>query len=337
MLEIIRPSAPFYVQFEVTDACNHRCFFCYNEAARSRGAQLSTDEAKRLLDQMREAGVFSVNFNGGEPLSRPDFFELAEHAKTLGFDIHLNTNATLIDDDTADRLAGLFPSLCTSALAATPEKHDKLVGGVPGAFMRMQAGVNRVLKRGMMVEVNVCTFKGNYQELFDIAAVMARPGVHVFCVTRYIMASPTGADQVLGVPETLEVLSSLERIKQELPTYNEVKLPGPVPYCELPPEHHARLQAWNTPCQAGYGLCRISPQGDMTPCPLSDHKIGNIREQGFSALWQSSRWDSFTHIEHLPTACRKCEDLQSCRGGCIYYDDCLVACGHTPQTRKWIS
>ena len=124
MCEIVRPSAPFYVQFEVTDACNHRCFFCYNEAARSRGTQLSTVEAKRLLDQMREAGVFSVNFNGGEPLSRPDFFELAEHAKTLGFDIHLNTNATLIDEDTADRLAGLFPSLCTSVLAATPEKHE---------------------------------------------------------------------------------------------------------------------------------------------------------------------------------------------------------------------
>ncbi len=68
-LEMFRPAAPFYVQFEVTEACNHRCFFCYNNAMRDVAKELDTDEAKAVLDQMRTAGVFSINFNGGEPLS----------------------------------------------------------------------------------------------------------------------------------------------------------------------------------------------------------------------------------------------------------------------------
>lgn len=331
---LYRPSAPFYVQFEVTDRCNHRCFFCYNETARSSGAPLSTLEAKKLLDQMRESGVFSVNFNGGEPLLRDDFFELARYAKKLGFDLHLNTNATCIDDRAAGMLAELFPSLCTSVLAATAERHDALVG-VRGAYRRMRQGLERVLRHGMRAEINVCTFKGNYRELCDIARELAHPGVHVFCATRYILASGEGSGQVLEPSETIAVLDSLERIAAEFPTYREVKLPGPVPYCELPPEQWPRLRRWNTPCQAGFGLCRISPQGDMTPCPLSDMSMGNVRRESFAALWRSPRWNAFAAMEHLPPACRGCAELKSCRGGCVYYDQCLLAHGRKPQTRKW--
>lgn len=334
MPEIIRPSAPFYVQFELTETCNHRCFFCYNGALRQAGTQLDTDQCKRLLDEMRAAGVFSVNFNGGEPLTRPDFFDVARHAKSLGFDIHLNTNATLITERMADSLAELFPSLCTSVLAASPMRHDALVGSL-GAFDRMRQGVDRVLRRGVKVEINVCTFKGNYAELFDIANVMAQEGVHVFCVTRYIMVSPRESEHVLGVAETIAVLDALDRIRTELPTYAEVKLPGPVPYCELPPEQRERLRHWNTPCQVGYGLCRISPVGSMTPCPLSDHVIGNVLERSFAELWADPAWGRYARVEHLPANCRSCSDLESCRGGCVYYDDCLHANGRTPKTLKW--
>ncbi|EGY25921.1 hypothetical protein DA2_1841 [Desulfovibrio sp. A2] len=301
---------------------------------RADGGQLSTDQCKHLLDQMREAGVFSINFNGGEPLTRPDFFDIARHAKALGFDIHLNTNGTLISDQVADQLAQCFPSLCTSVLAAAEQRHDELVGSF-GAFGRMRQGVRRVLERGMKVEINVCTFKGNYAELYDIARVMAEPGVHVFCVTRYIMVSSAGSEHVLGVPETISVLDSLDRIKRDLPTYAEVKLPGPVPYCELPDEYRDRLRQWNTPCQVGYGLCRISPQGLMTPCPLSDNVIGNVLDTPFAALWGNTAWKRYEQVQHLPANCRECEELESCRGGCVFYDDCLHACGHTPGTFKW--
>jgi radical SAM protein with 4Fe4S-binding SPASM domain len=207
--------------------------------------------------------------------------------------------------------------------------------GCLGAFQRMRAGVDRVIARGMKVEINVCTFQGNYTDLFDIARVMAQDGVHVFCVTRYIMVAPEGADHVLNAPQTIAVLDALERIKAELPTYAEVKLPGPVPYCELPPEQWDRLRHWNTPCQVGYGLCRISPVGCMTPCPLSDDVVGNVRERSFAALWADSAWARYVRLEHLPANCRSCGDLETCRGGCVFYDDSLKSCGHTPKTLKW--
>jgi radical SAM protein with 4Fe4S-binding SPASM domain len=285
---------------------------------------------------MAKIGVFSINFNGGEPLKRPDLLTLAERAKSLGFDIHLNTNATLIDECVADRLARLFPSICTSVLSSVPERHDRFVGA-QHAFDRMRKGVALLLDRGVKIEINVCTFTENCNEVFDIAAIMAAPGVHVFCVTRFILNSLETRHYLLGPNETLRVLDALERIQAELPTYKEVKLPGPVPFCELPAAAKSRLARWNTPCQVGYGLCRISPTGLVTPCPLSDEVMGDVRKTSFADIWRSTNWNRFATVQHLPSACRGCPDLPACRGGCVGYDDNLVRCGLTPQTQKWRS
>ena len=329
-----RPSAPFYIQFEVTDACNHNCFFCYNDTAKYKGDLLSCEEIKLILRQIKEAGVFSINFNGGEPLMRSDIFELLEFASELGFDLHMNTNATLIDDYKAELIAKFLPSVCVSALASNPKIHDDLTGH-PGSFQRMKKGVSLLLKRGVKVEVNVCTFRSNYKDLYNIAKVMAEKDVHVFCVTRYILANPKDINNLLGEKETIEVLDSLECIKNDFPTYQEVKLPGPVPYCELPPNQKERLEKWNTPCQIGFGLCRISPQGIMTPCPISSLYIGDLRKSSFKELWNHKIWNKFESLSHFPEACRLCDDLRSCRGGCIGYDDCLIESGYMPDTRKW--
>jgi len=332
--QIHRLSSPFYVQFEVTDACNHKCFFCYNQVPKEINKLLTTKEIKNILSQMREAGVFSVNFNGGEPLTRPDFFDFTTFAKELEFDLHLNTNATLIDDSSADMIAEIFPSICLSVLSSNEDTHDRLVG-CKGAFRRMKVAAKRLLKRDVKIEVNVCTFRSNYKDLYQIAEVMAQEGVHVFCVTRYIMTDATCKQHILSVNETIEILKTLKKIKNDFSSYKEVKLPGPVPFCELPDHYRSILKEWNTPCQIGYGLCRISPFGIVTPCPLSSYEIGNLREFSFSDLWNHPQWNQFESCNHLPAACRDCKELETCRGGCVGYDDCLVANDMTPSTYKW--
>jgi radical SAM protein with 4Fe4S-binding SPASM domain len=333
-LTMHRPIAPFYVQFEVTWACNHNCFFCYNDPTQSKRSLLTTSEIKDYLRQMREVGVFSINFNGGEPLTRPDFFELAEFAFELGFDLHLNTNGTLVDNQKATQIARFFPSACVSVLASTPKRHNHFVGKKM-AFEQMQSGVSNLLSHGVKVEVNVCTFQSNYHELYDIAKVMAEENVHVFCVTRYILTNKEEQDEVLGYKQTLDVLDSLEQIRKDFNTYKEVKLPGPVPYCELASNQKERLRQWNTPCQMGYGLCRITPNGDVTPCPLSPLVIGNLRNSSFKNLWNHSMWKQYESFHHLPEACHSCEDLAYCRGGCVEYDNDMVNANLIPNTIKW--
>lgn len=265
---------------------------------------------------------------------RPDFFLIAQYAAKLGFDIHLNTNATLIGDTEADLIAELFPSICTSVLSADQLTHDKLVGA-KGAFHKMRQAVSRLLARNVKIEVNVCTFKENYKELYAIARTMAQTGVHVFCVTRFIPATREHIRHTLGKAETTEILDILSRIKNDFPTYAEVKLPGPVPFCELDRDAKDRLANWGIPCQIGYGLCRISPQGDMTPCPLSPYVIGNLCDEDFRTLWRSPKWDRFAQLGHLPMTCHTCEELHACRGGCICYDEAFLRNWIRPDTAKW--
>lgn len=329
-----RPIAPFYVQFELTFTCNHRCFFCYNELGGKTEGELSFDEIKNILDQLQAAGVYSINFNGGEPLLRKDFYEIAHYAHGLGFDLHLNSNGTLIGEREAMEIVKYFPSVCVSVLSSDPEKHDKLTRR-KGAFADVARGIEQLLRQNVKVEINVCAFKDNYKELYDIARLFAKEEVHVFCVTRYILSNPADQGSLLGENETIEILAALEKIANDFPTYKEVKLPGPVPYCELDPEYTAKLKAWNTPCQVGYGLCRISPTGIVTPCPLSEDAIGDLRNSPFLEIWNSPKWNRYAQCEHLTPSCIQCQELSACRGGCIGYDGALEKAGLTPDTEKW--
>ena len=95
-MRINRFKAPLYVQFELTERCNNKCYFCYNPLGRISGEELTTQEIFNILSQLREAGVFRINFNGGEPLMRTDFLQIAEYAYSLGFELHMNPNSTLV-------------------------------------------------------------------------------------------------------------------------------------------------------------------------------------------------------------------------------------------------
>lgn len=330
---LTRCSAPFYVQFEITQKCNNRCFFCYNAIGDVPGQELDCREIKHVLTDMAAAGVFRVNFNGGEPLARPDFFEIAQHAYDRGIEIHMNTNATLITDEIARRLAPLMKSVCVSMLASTPERHDEMAGR-KGAFREVLAGMDALRKQGVGIEVNVCTTMENYRDLYDIGKVAAQHGCYAFCSTRYILTGRSQAHLLLTPEATATLLGILNRIKG-IPGIRDVSLPGPVPFCELPAELFDALAELNVPCQYGYGLCRISATGSVTPCTISSDVIADLRQVSFRDAWNADGWAKYVELKHIPPKCQSCDDLARCRGGCVVYDECLLANGIKPLTRKW--
>src|SRR5436190_1139417 len=99
---------PFLCQWEITCRCNLRCVMCYTDCYNSPANikdELSTAEILRIMDEVALAGCLELVLTGGEPLARPDFFEIYGHAKTKGFLVTLFTNGTLITETIADRLA----------------------------------------------------------------------------------------------------------------------------------------------------------------------------------------------------------------------------------------
>ena len=90
-------SAPLEVHLSVTNACSQRCGHCYMDSGQNDAGELSSAELRRAIDLLAEMGVFHVALGGGEALERPDFFELAAHARERGMVPNLTTNGSLSD------------------------------------------------------------------------------------------------------------------------------------------------------------------------------------------------------------------------------------------------
>src|SRR6478609_217499 len=96
------------VVWNLTRTCNLKCVHCYtNSESKKYPDEVTTEQAKAVLDDLAEFKVPAVLFSGGEPLVRPDLFELAEYARDRGLHVVLSTNGTLIDQETAKRLKEL--------------------------------------------------------------------------------------------------------------------------------------------------------------------------------------------------------------------------------------
>ena len=99
--------APICLTWELTYACNLACVHCLSSSGRRDPRELSTDEAKAVLDELQRLQVFYINIGGGEPMIRKDFFELVDHAVDHGIGVKFSTNGTYLDAVAARRLAAM--------------------------------------------------------------------------------------------------------------------------------------------------------------------------------------------------------------------------------------
>ncbi len=144
-----RMKGPIGVHLQVADRCNHTCAHCYQ--IQGMKGELTLDQVRSVLDDLAQAGVLTLNVSGGEATLRPDLMDILAHARARGFAIRLYTNAFLVDEAMADRLAaaGLL-EVHVSVYSAVGTEHDA-VTRVPGSFERTTAGVRALRVRGVRV------------------------------------------------------------------------------------------------------------------------------------------------------------------------------------------
>lgn len=165
---------PFFCVYFSTLECNYKCRYCpivvESGSERSKKAQeakqkseLTTEQAKYVIDWLKKIGTVGLSFSGGEPLLRMDLEEIALNAKEKHFFNVLNTNASLVTEDRAYSLAKCFDSV-TVSLAGSPETDNKLRGSQ--AYERTTAGI-QILKKHTKLKVNLnfVVNKENYREI----------------------------------------------------------------------------------------------------------------------------------------------------------------------------
>ncbi|PKL61625.1 MAG: radical SAM/SPASM domain-containing protein [Methanomicrobiales archaeon HGW-Methanomicrobiales-2] len=308
-------SGPALISWNVTSHCNLRCAHCYLDAGDSgRNPELTTSEAKMLIDQVTRVGSPVMILSGGEPLLRGDLFEIAEYGTSRGLRMVLGTNGTLIDDRTAVRLgeAGIRKA-AISLDSADPGVHDRF-RGVRGAWSRAVTGIEACREAGIGLQIHTTVTLQNYQELDAITALGENLGVHDF---QFFFLVPTGRGKdVTDIsPERYETL--IRGILQLRADRGLAIRPTCAPqYVRIASEMGLPVAKGERGCIAGIRYCRIDPTGEVTPCPYLPLSLGNIRTTSFAEIWNGS--EVFTNLrsgEALTGKCGRCEYRSTC-GGC---------------------
>jgi radical SAM protein with 4Fe4S-binding SPASM domain len=334
------PGAPFLVVWDVTYSCNLRCKHCYANAGGSSLYELSTNDAKRVIDILSDAGVVSIAWSGGEPLVRPDIFELSRYAWDKGIYISMATNGTILNEYNIDMLwrSGVR-FLQISLDAADPSIHDEF-RGVKGVWGRTLNGIKLAVKKGFFVNVAFTATKYNFRDIPKMIDLLENIGVSWFMLYNFV---PTGRgvdiiEKDLTPDEREELLKylwgELQRrnigLLTTAPYYSRVGLSD---FCGLNneniifPTHFqnanlsgrlVKLTDFIGGCGAGRFYIGLSPDGSIRPCVFLPIKIGNILEIGdrFEDWWKSN--DVLLKLRDkdiLKGKCGICEYRYVC-GGC---------------------
>ncbi len=305
--------APICLTWELTYACNLDCRHCLSSSGRRDPHELTTAEAKALIDEFEAMQVFYVNIGGGEPTIRGDFWEIVDYAVAHHVGVKFSTNGTRITAETARRIAGSdYLDVQISLDGATPEVNDAVRG--EGTFATAVAAMEHLAAagvRGFKLSV-VCT-RHNLPQIDDLKALADRYGAQL----RLTRLRPSGRGaEVWGVLHP--TADQQQMLYQWLLAHGDEVLTG---------DSFFHLAGYGQPlpglnlCGAGRVVCLIDPVGDVYACPFAIHDsflAGNVRGAGgFEHLWRHSELFTSLREPQAAGACGSCSEYDGCRGGCM--------------------
>ncbi|MEN8374235.1 MAG: TIGR04053 family radical SAM/SPASM domain-containing protein [Gemmatimonadota bacterium] len=284
--------APFLVIWETTRSCDLACKHCRAEACPIREPdELSTFEAKKMLDEVREFGPIVFVFSGGDCLKRPDIFELTAHAANLGLRVAATPAATpLADRERLERFrdAGLA-RLAVSIDSASDAIHDDF-RGVPGAWDQAVRVLEEARDAGLSTQINTVVAHHNFDDLEAMAALAERLGIVFWEVFFLVPVGRARPEDVVGADAFERTLRWLHRRGETLPF--DVKATA-APHC-----HRV---AWQEAAKADRAARRAgSPPGAVSatqmPGARRSRHAGRVQRDGIGRARGVNDGDGFVFV-----------------------------------------
>ena len=320
------------VAWEITRSCNLACVHC--RASSLRGpyeGELTTAEGKRLLDEIAGFSSPVIILTGGEPLLRPDVYELAAYGNAKGLRMVLATNATLVTAPVAAKMldAGI-KRVSVSIDGLNAESHDRF-RAVPGAFEGSMAGIEAMKTAGMEFQINTTITRANIDQIEGILELALRLGAaahHIFLLV------PTGRGKDLASQEI-----SPADYEKTLNWFYEKSLTCPIQLKATCAPHYYRIfhqrkkgapapataaargsghpfHTMTRGCMGGSSFCFISHTGQVQPCGYLELDCGQVRERSFTDIWKNSAvFENLRDLNRIQGKCGRCEFIRVC-GGC---------------------
>jgi AdoMet-dependent heme synthase len=329
---------PFIAIWETTQACDLACVHCRACAQPLRSSdELTTAEAKGLIDEIAAMAVPVFVLTGGDPLKRPDVFELVRYAADHNVRISLTPSATpLLTREAIVRLkeAGLA-RLAVSLDGPTAEIHDAF-RRVPGSFQWTMDAVRWAREIGLPVQINTTITRHNLHQIHDVIALLETLDITLWSVFFLV---PTGRGQDIGLLSAEEFEQVFEILYQtaqralfdikstEAQHYRRYLLQRRTEARRQESAHGQKLpQAMATMTADGIGRAPkgindgkgfvfISHRGDVYPSGFLPISGGNIRKQSLSEIYRDSPlFRALRDSKSLQGKCGVCEFREICGG-----------------------
>ncbi len=316
------------VAWETTRNCNLACVHC--RASATSGpytGELDTGAALALLDQIREVAKPIIILTGGEPLLRPDIFEIASHGTQIGLRMVMAPNGTLVTTETASKMVDSgIKRISISLDGASSQTHDRF-RGVPGAFDGAISGIKAAREAGLEFQINTTVTQTNLDQIpkiLSLAEEMGAAAHHIFLLV------PTGrgkyiVDQAIDARQYEDTLNWFydQRDKTRLQLkatcaphyYRILRQRARAEGIKVTFQTHG-LDAVTRGCLAGTGFCFISHRGIVQPCGFLDLNCGDVTRNSFAEIWRNSEiFAKLRDLDSLEGKCGRCQYRRVC-GGC---------------------
>ena len=350
-LDIYPP--PRLIFWETTAGCNLSCIHCRRITIADQLApqDLTTEEAMAMIDDIAAFARPILVLSGGEPLFRPDIFDIAAYSSNAGLIVALATNGTLIDAEVAKHIESCgIRRVSVSFDGADAPTHDLFRGA--GAFEQAMVGISHLRDVGVPFQINTSVARHNIDQMSETLALARRLGataLHLFLLVPVGCGVEIADDQQISPEEYEGVLNWMYDAEMEgdielkatcAPHYFRITRQRQAEerrtgiYRDRPASMHRQKHAGGHPsvhphgndrqamnamtkgCLAGTGVAFVSHRGEVFPCGYLPLEAGHVRRQSLQDVWQNS--DLFSTLrdpDALGGACGVCEFKRVC-GGC---------------------
>lgn len=273
--------------WEITYRCNESCIHCFNpgashqegETPNRKTDELTTDEAKKLLLDLKALGVFRLLITGGEVLLRKDIFELIRYAKENRFSVTIFTNGVLLDEERVDELAKLYLTRVEMSIySSDPEKHDSITRLKKSYENTFEAAI-RLKARGISVAMKMISMRhtiNDADEFIKKCDELGLEGQVDFNMSAGIDGSTFPLQNL--IPASIDLIA--KSLQKSTALY--------VGDISSPRKFDPKKLTGERVCGAGVTLLSITPEGHLYPCNSLPIYLGSTRDEGVSKVWQKS-------------------------------------------------
>jgi radical SAM protein with 4Fe4S-binding SPASM domain len=323
------------IAWNVTRRCNLHCAHCYTDSFdRQYEGELTTAEAKAVIDDLADFGAPVILFSGGEPLLRPDLPELVERAQARGIRSVISTNGTLLIHGVAQDLKDLGVSYVGVSIDGPQPVHDRF-RGMPGAFSEAIQGIRNCQDVGLRVGLRVTLTQFSYANLTDIFDIVETEGIPRVCF--YHLAYAGRGDRIVKYDlsheetraavdlifersldfarrgNTKDVLT-VDNHTDGVYLYQTVRRREPQRADEV-----LQMLRWQGGNQSGIAVGNIDPLGNVHADQFSgSHAFGNVRERPFSEIWSDESDPVLAALRdrrgRIKGRCARCAYFDICNG-----------------------